>query len=76
VKKKPTYQELKVIRDELKRPQQKRVIEKSKVNPFKFVGMLISIPIGVALMIPVTIIGCLIIFSMWMIDNIKQMIRS
>ena len=75
MRRKRTYQELKEIRDELKRPQPK-VIEKSQVNPFKFIGMLISVPIAVTLMIPITIVGCLIIFSMYMIDTIKQMIRS
>ncbi len=76
MRRKRTYQELKEIRDELKRPQPKKVIEKSQVNPFKFIGMLISVPIAVTLMIPITIVGCLIIFSMYMIDTIKQMIRS
>ena len=42
----------------------------------KFIGMLLGIPIMVLLMLPLTILGVSIIFTMWLIDLIQRSINA
>ena len=83
--KKPTYQELKLLQNQLKQlqdiPIEKHI--KKKKNPLierligfpKFLSMLLGVPILICLLIPLSIILILVILFMWLKDLVVELIQ-
>ena len=71
--KRKTYEELKEIQRELKRPLPKRVeVKKPKKSYLKLIGLLLLIPTTIGIMFPISLILIGIIFVMIIVDFFKQ----